>query len=156
MEKPKAIWIMILLWIVICIFLAIHIYTYYLNGFVWQQERVDDANEAKYRFVESIIFFILIIICIYGTFTVKKWSRVLNLVLIFGTLVIYGRLFFSSVNFIVFSSHYKNLYYYYDFPHYTPWLISNLLMPFVLLSIAVLIFYNKDVKKYFNQNIQEV
>ena len=155
MDKPKVIWLMILLWIIICVFLAIHIYSYYLNGFVWEQVRSDVTNEARYRFVESIVFFILSIICIYGIYTVKKWSRVFNLVLIFGTLVVYGRLFFSSVNFIVFSSHYKNLYYYYDFPHYTPWLISNLIMPLVLLVIIILMFYNSDVKNYFMQNKME-
>lgn len=150
MEKPRSVWLIVLLWVVFCILLIIRInYFYYILQFPYE-EPLKPLNYLSFV-IGGIVYFIITIILLYLVLYVKKCSWLTNLLFSFYFLLLNGLYFIDSVVFILFYSNHPLYQHYYGIPGYLSNTAANLIMPGLMLLIFILLF-RPEVKRYFEFN----
>ena len=150
LEKPKIIWYNIIVWIIVIILLLIHIICSYFGIFIVGQIDLKSTLETGLHYGYHLGFFIASLIILYLIFNVKKFSWFAINILSIAILTFYSRFFFIQVGNIVFLSSYSSSEYFYSIPHVIARSIVNLIFPFVIFAMLLLV--NKpDSKKYYNQ-----
>ena len=147
MEKPKTIWALIILWIFVLFLFILYIWYYYSMIFF---HGLQNLNEIEYYglffFVNATI--IVIIVIIDSIYAARKWSWLLNVLYSFFLLIRYTQVSLHSVNVVFFTNSLSS-----NSPvYYLAWNVANLILPFVMLFIFILLF-KPSVRKYFNQKI---
>jgi len=151
MEKPKSVWILIFLWVIILVFILIHCWNWHIQAFIQPEEDLKDVMEERFSYALNIIFLILSLIIIYSIYIVKKWSWLLNIIFLVHFLFYYGAYFFQTIFYMVFYINYASRQDLYSNPHFIAWTISCLLIPFVIAAACYLLLFNSKVKKYLNK-----
>ena len=147
MNRPKHVNNIILLWILslaCIIFFNLH---YYMETFVWQTEGFINIAGNYLFLIQSNGFLIILIVIIFNTFDVRKWSWIANVCFSFFFLLYFGQIFLYCIRIIILPVPRE----YVSLPNFIGWAIANSLIPVFMLIIFILLF-KPSVKEYFNQN----
>ena len=148
MEKPKTIWALIFLWIFVLFLFILHIWHYYSVIFFYGLQNVNEIEYYALFFLTNATIIVIIVI-IDSIYAARKWSWLLSVLFSFFLLVRYTQLSLHSVNVVFFTNNLSSE----NSPvYYLVWHAANLIFPFVMFFIFMLLF-KPSVKTYFNQKI---
>jgi len=145
-DRPRAVNTIIFLWFIMCILFLLRCWHYYAKLMIQSQSIFEFYQDVLY-FITNNGSLLIAVVLIFAILNEKTWAGIVSTLFSFGFLLSHGPLFFYSLLAIIFLDDFISLF---KQPHFVAVTIANLLMPFILIIIFILLFRPK-VKEYFNR-----